>query len=161
VFGYPDDDLIRSALTEVKTIAMVGASPKPERPSFGVLEFLLAAGYRVFPVNPGHDGSRILGQLVYAKLADIPEPVDMIDVFRRPESLPALVDEVLAMSPRPKVFWTQLGVVNPRATGCAEAAGMKVITDRCPAIEYPRLIRRVRRPTCRKWRRTQGCAATR
>jgi uncharacterized protein len=145
MLAYPDDDLIRCALEEVKTIAMVGASPKQERPSYGVMEFLLAAGYRVFPVNPGHDGSKILGQLVYAKLADLPEPVDMIDVFRRPETLGPLVDEVLAMDPRPRVFWTQLGVVNPEATDRAAAAGLRVIVDRCPAIEYPRLIRRVRR----------------
>jgi predicted CoA-binding protein len=145
MLGYSDDDLIRGSLADVRTIAMVGASPKPERPSYGVLEFLLAAGYRVFPVNPGHDGSRILGQLVYAKLADLTEPVDMIDVFRRPETLGPLVDEVLAMNPRPTVFWTQLGVVNPAATDRAAEAGLRVIVDRCPAIEYPRLIRRVSR----------------
>jgi predicted CoA-binding protein len=146
MLGFPDDDMIRCVLTDVRTIAMVGASPNPDRPSYGVLEFLLAAGYRVFPVNPGHDGKEILGQRVYAKLADLPEPVDMIDVFRRPESLGPLVDEVLAMNPRPTVFWTQLDIVNPEATDRAAAAGLKVVVDRCPAIEYPRLIRRVRRP---------------
>ncbi len=146
MLGFPDDDLIRSVLTETKTIAMVGASPNPDRPSYGVLEFLLAAGYRVFPVNPGHDGRKILGQLVYGKLADLPEPVDMIDVFRRSESLGPLVDEVLAMQPLPKAFWTQLDIVNSEATDRVAAAGLKVVVDRCPAIEYPRLIKRVRRP---------------
>jgi len=143
--GYPDDDLIRGVLERVKTIAVVGASPNPARPSYGVLRFLLAAGYRAIPVNPGHGGHRIADQLVYARLADIPEPIDMVDVFRQPAALPGLVDEVLAMSPRPTVLWTQLGVVNEGATDRAAAAGMTLVIDRCPAIEYPRLIRRVPR----------------
>ncbi|MCW5695527.1 MAG: CoA-binding protein [Bauldia sp.] len=144
--GYPDDGLIRDVLQRVRTIAVVGASPNPARPSHGVLRFLLAAGYNAIPVNPGHDGHHIAGQLVYARLADIPEPIDMVDVFRQPAALPALVDEVLALSPRPHVLWTQLGVINPAATDRAAAAGMTVVIDRCPAIEYPRLIRRVPRP---------------
>ena len=144
--GYPDDDLIREVLGEAKTIAVVGASPKPVRPSHGVMQFLLAAGYRVIPINPGHEGKEIAGQLVYARLADVPEPIDMVDVFRRSEALPALVDEVLALSPPPKSLWTQLDIVNPEATDRAAAAGLKVVVDRCPSIEYPRLIRRVPRP---------------
>ncbi|MGV8840027.1 MAG: CoA-binding protein [Bauldia sp.] len=143
--GYFDDDLIRSVLGSVKTIAVVGASPNPLRPSHGVTEFLVAAGYTVFPVNPGHGGGVIAGRRVYERLADIPEPIDMIDVFRRSEALPVLVDEVLALDPRPKAFWTQLGVVNPEATDRAAAAGIAVVIDRCPAIEYPRLFRRVAR----------------
>jgi len=145
--GYFDDDLIRSVLGGVRTIAVVGASPNPMRPSNNVTEFLVAAGYTVFPVNPGHGGEEIAGRLVYERLADIPEPIDMVDVFRRSEALPALVDEVLALEPRPKALWTQLGVVHPEATGRAQAAGMQVVVDRCPAIEYPRLFRRVARRT--------------
>ncbi len=111
-----------------------------------VLRFLLAAGYRAIPVNPGHEGHEIAGQRVYARLADIPETIDLVDVFRRSEALPALVDEVLAMIPRPTAVWTQLGVINPAATDRAAAAGLRVVVDRCPAIEYPRLFRRVPRP---------------
>lgn len=150
---YPDDPLIRSVLTEARTIAVVGASPKPQRPSHGVFRFLLAAGYDAIPVNPGHGGQEIAGRLVYDRLADIPVPVDMIDVFRRPEALPALVDEVLALSPRPRFFWTQLDVVNPAATARAAAAGMTVVVDRCPTIEYQRLFRRVPVPSglVRSW----------
>jgi predicted CoA-binding protein len=147
--GYPDDDLIREVLGGARTIAVVGASPKPVRPSHGVLRFLLAAGYRAIPVNPGHAGKEIAGQLVYARVADIPEPVDMVDVFRRSEALPGLVDEILALSPRPKYLWTQLDIVNPAATDRAAAAGLKIVIDRCPSIEYPRLFRRVARPAGR------------
>ncbi len=143
--GYPDDAHIRNVLQRVKTIAVVGASPNPDRPSYGVLRFLLAAGYRAIPVNPGHGGNRIAGELVYGRLAEIPEPIDMVDVFRQPAALPALVDEVLAMTPRPWVIWTQLGVVNAAATDRAAEAGLELVIDRCPAIEYPRLIRRVTR----------------
>jgi predicted CoA-binding protein len=146
LLGYPDDDLIREVLGEAKTIAVVGASPKPARPSHGVLRFLLAAGYRAIPVNPGHAGKEIAGQKVYARLADIPEPIDMVDVFRRSEALDGLVDEILALSPRPRSLWTQLDIVNPAATDRAAAAGLKVVVDRCPSIEYPRLFRRVPRP---------------
>lgn len=143
--GYFDDDLIRSVLGGVRTIAVVGASPNPARPSNNVTEFLVAAGYVVYPVNPGHGGEEIAGRRVYERLADIPEAIDMVDVFRRSEALPALVDEVLALQPLPKALWTQLGVVNPAATDRAAEAGMQVVVDRCPAIEYPRLFRRVPR----------------
>jgi hypothetical protein len=146
ILGYPDDALIREVLGEAKTIAVVGASPKPVRPSHGVLRFLLAAGYHVIPVNPGHAGKEIAGQRVYARLADIPESIDMVDVFRRSDALPGLVDEILALSPRPKYLWTQLDIVNPAATDRAVAEGIKVVVDRCPSIEYPRLFRRVLRP---------------
>lgn len=143
--GYPDDELIRSVLEETRSIAVVGASPKPWRPSHGVLRFLLAAGYHAIPVNPGHAGKEIAGQLVYARLADIPVPIDMVDVFRRSDALPGIVDEALAMKPRPSTIWTQLEIINPEATARAEAAGLRVVVDRCPAIEYPRLLRPVRR----------------
>lgn len=144
--GYPDDPLILDVLGDARTIAVVGASPKPERPSYGVMRFLIAAGYRVIPVNPGQDGREIVGQRVYARLADIPEPIDMVDVFRQSDALPGLVDEVLALDPRPKSIWTQFGVVNDEATDRAAAAGLKVVVDRCPSVEYPRLFGRVPRP---------------
>ena len=151
LLGYPDDDLIRDVLGQARTIAVVGASPKPVRPSYGVMQFLIAAGYHVIPVNPGHEGREIAGQLVYGRLADVPEPIDMVDVFRRSEALPALVDEVLALSPLPKSLWTQLDIVNPEATARAAAAGLRVVVDRCPSIEYPRLFRRVPRPASPDW----------
>ena len=138
--GYADDDLIRHVLTQAKTIAIVGASPKPERPSWGVMQFLIAAGYRVIPVNLGHDGKKIAGELVYARLADIPEPIHMVDVFRRSDALPGLVDEILALEPRPTSIWTQFGVINNEATNRAKGAGLKVVVDRCSYVEYPRLL---------------------
>ena len=135
-----EPDYLRRILTDVKTIALLGASPNPDRPSHGVMRFLLSRGYRVFPVNPGQAGKDIHGQKVYARLADISEPVDMVDVFRAPAALPGVVDEALAMTPLPKVIWGQLSVRHDAAAAHAEAAGISVVMDRCPAIEYPRLI---------------------
>lgn len=135
-----DPDLIRDVLTKTKRIAMVGASPNPARPSNGVLRFLLGKGYDVIPINPGHAGKQIHGQTVVASLADIEGPIDMVDVFRAADQLPALVDEILALADRPKVIWGQLTVRNDDAARKAEEAGIMVIMDRCPAIEYPRLI---------------------
>lgn len=137
--AYPDfylTDILRST----KTIALVGASPNTERPSHRVMAFLLRKGYKVFPVNPGQAGKQIHGQTVYARLADIPEPIDMVDVFRASEAVPALVDEILALETRPKFIWTQLAVRDDQAAKKAEDEGLKVVMDRCPAIEYPRLI---------------------
>lgn len=136
----PSDERIRDILRSVRTIALLGASPKPERPSNGVMNFLLSKGYRVIPVNPGQAGKDIHGQPVVARLADIEEPVDMVDVFREPYALPGIVDEILAMKHRPAVLWTQLGVVHEDAAASAREAGLTVVMDRCPAIEYPRLI---------------------
>lgn len=135
-----DDAEIAAVLKTVKTIAVLGASPNPARPSNGVMQFLISKGYKVFPVNPGQAGKEIHGRTVYASLADIPEPIDMVDVFRAPEHLPAVVDEVLSVEPQPKYLWGQLSVRNDEAAATAEAAGMTVIMDRCPVIEYPRLI---------------------
>ena len=135
-----DPAQIRDILTSTKRIAMVGASPNASRPSNGVLRFLVGKGYEVIPINPGHAGGTIHGQTVFARLADIDEPVDMVDVFRAADQLPAVVDEVLAMRHRPKVIWTQLGVRHDEAARRAEEGGITVIMDRCPAIEYPRLI---------------------
>lgn len=135
---YPDD-YIRSILSSVKTIAMVGASANEVRPSFFVMKYLLAKGYRVIPVNPGQAGKNILGQLTYARLADIPDPIGMVDVFRASDAVPAIVDEVLALNPLPKVIWTQLTVRNDDAARKAEASGIQVVMNRCPKIEYARL----------------------
>ena len=135
-----DPAMIRGVLENTKRIAMVGASPNPARPSNGVLRFLLGKGYEVIPINPGHAGKQIHGQTVVASLSDIEGPVDMVDVFRAADQLPALVDEILALPNRPKVIWGQLTVRNDDAARKAEEAGITVIMDRCPAIEYPRLI---------------------
>lgn len=135
-----DRNLIRDILKTTKNIAMVGASPNPARPSYGVMRFLLGNGYHVIPINPGHAGKEIQGQKVYASLADIEEDVDMVDVFRAADQLAAVVDEVLAMKKPPKVIWGQLTVRDDAAAAKAEQAGLTVIMDRCPAIEYPRVL---------------------
>lgn len=134
-----DDSYIAGILGSVKTIALLGASPNPARPSHGVMRFLLGRGYHVIPVNPGQAGKEIHGQRVYARLGDIPEPVDMVEVFRAAEFLPAIVEEALAMSPRPQVLWGQLEIRDDRAAAAAEAGGIRVVMNRCPAIEIPRL----------------------
>lgn len=134
-----DNDYIAEILHSVKTIALTGASQNPDRPSHGVMQFLLSKGYHVIPVNPGQAGKEILGQKVYARLADIPEPIDMVDVFRAKEYLASVVNEAILLSPRPKVIWGQLSVRDDTAAAKAEAYGIKMVMDRCPAIEYPRL----------------------
>lgn len=134
--NHYSDSLIRSILSSVRSIALVGASAKEQRPSHTVMQFLLAKGYQVIPVNPGLAGKKLLGQKVYAHLADIPVPIDMVDVFRNSFAVPDLVGEVLAVKPLPKVIWMQLGVRHEAAAVRAEAAGITVIMDRCPAIEY-------------------------
>jgi predicted CoA-binding protein len=134
-----DDGYIRGILSTVKTIAMVGVSANTSRPSYFVFKYLLDRGYRVIPVNPGLAGQDLLGQRVYASLADIPEPVDMVDVFRAAQYLPGIVEQTLQMKPRPGVLWMQLGIRNEEAAQRAEANGIKVVMDRCPKIEYGRL----------------------
>jgi predicted CoA-binding protein len=133
------NDTISGILNSVKTIAMVGASANDVRPSFFVLKYLIAKGFTVYPVNPGQAGKEILGQRVYARLSDIPHPIDMIDVFRAPDAVPAIVDEALRLDPLPKVIWMQLGVRNDEAAARAEAAGLQVVMNRCPKIEYGKL----------------------
>jgi predicted CoA-binding protein len=133
---YPDAYL-RDILTGVRTIAVVGASPRPHRPSHGVMRYLQRHGYRAIPVNPFAAGDTILGERCYAALAEIPEPVDMVDIFRRSEVAGAAVDEAIAVGTR--AIWMQLGVVDAAAAARAEARGIKVVMDRCPAIEIPRL----------------------
>jgi hypothetical protein len=134
-----DDSYIRGILNTVKTIAMVGASEKENRPSYFAFKYLLERGYKMIPVNPGHAGEDMLGQRIYARLADIPEPVDMIDIFRGSQYALAIVQEALALKTRPQVIWMQLGVRNDEAAALAEANGMKVVMNRCPKIEYGRL----------------------
>ena len=133
------DAYIRGILNTVKTIAMVGISPKENRPSFFAFKYLLERGYRMIPVNPGQAGKNILGQKVYTKLADIPEPIDMVDIFRASEYVLPIVQEALALDQKPKVIWMQLSVRNDEAAKLAEAAGLKVVMNRCPKIEYGRL----------------------
>jgi predicted CoA-binding protein len=133
------DQYIRSILNAVKSIAVVGVSPKTNRPSYFVFKYLLERGYHMIPVNPGQAGGELLGQKVYARLADIPEAIDMVDIFRASEHVPAIVQEALALNPRPKVIWMQLGVRNDQAARLAEENGIKVVMNRCPKIEYGRL----------------------
>jgi len=134
-----DDTYIRGILKTVKTIAMVGISPKDNRPSYFAFKYLLERGYRMIPVNPGQAGKDILGQKVYAKLADIPEPVDMVDIFRASEHVMPIVEEALKLQSKPQVIWMQLTIRNDEAAARAEVAGVKVVMDRCPKIEYGRL----------------------
>lgn len=131
------DELLRDVLQSSKTIALVGASPKPERASHEVMSFLLAKGYTVIPVNPGLAGKELLGQPVYASLNDIPHAVDMVDVFRNSNAVGPLVDDAIKRGD--KVIWTQLEVIDHDAAERAKAAGLIMIMDRCPKIEYPRL----------------------
>ena len=134
------DDYIIGILRSVKTIAMVGASSNPARPSFLVLKYLLAKGYRVIPVNPGQAGKEILGQTGLSQaLSDIPEPIDMVDIFRASDAAPGIVDAGSKLDPLPKVVWMQLTVRNDEAAAKAEAAGIRVVMNRCPKIEYGRL----------------------
>jgi predicted CoA-binding protein len=136
--SYPDA-YIRRILNGVKNVAIVGASHKDVRPSYFVAKYLLDKGYQVFPINPGLAGKAILGRTTYASLADVPEPIDMVDIFRNSEAASAIVDEALALPVRPKVIWMQLSVRNDEAAAKAEAAGLEVVMDRCPKIEYGRL----------------------
>ena len=136
--AYPDS-YIRGILNTVKTIAMVGASEKENRPSYFAFKYLLEHGYHMIPVNPGHAGETMLGQKIYAQLSDIREPIDMVDIFRASQYVLPIVQEVLSLKPRPQVIWMQLGIRNDEAAALAEANGMKVVMNRCPKIEYGRL----------------------
>jgi predicted CoA-binding protein len=134
-----DDGYIRGILNTAKTIAMVGVSANTSRPSYFAFKYLLERGYHMIPVNPGLAGQELLGQKVYARLADIPEPIDMVDIFRASRYALPIVQEALALTPRPQVIWMQLGVRNDEAAKLAEANGLKVVMNRCPKIEYGRL----------------------
>ena len=134
-----DDGYIRGILNTVKTIAMVGVSPKDSRPSYFAFKYLLERGYRMIPVNPGLADKDLLGQKAYARLADIPEQVDMVDIFRASPFVLPIVEDALKMQPRPRVVWMQLGIRNDAAAALAEQNGIKVVMNRCPKIEYGRL----------------------
>ena len=131
------DPYLRDILTSVRTIAVVGASPRRERPSHGVMAYLQRRGYRTIPVNPNAVGATINGETCYARLADVPEPIDMVDAFRRSEMAGGVVDQAIAVGA--KVVWMQLGVRDDDAAARAEAHGLEVVMNRCPAIEIPRL----------------------
>lgn len=132
-------DYIRDILRSVKTIALVGASNNDVRPSYFVLKYLLDKGYDVTPVNPGLAGQEILGRRVYGALKDIPYPIDMVDIFRNSQAAGVITDEALTLIPLPKVIWMQLSVRNDEAAARAEAAGLKVVMNRCPKMEYGKL----------------------
>ncbi len=134
--SYPDD-LIRKILRATKTIAMVGSSAQWIRPSYFAMKYLQRKGFRVIPVNPKEAGNTILGETVYARLADIPEPIDMVDIFRNSEAAGGIADEAIEVGA--KVVWMQLGVRNDAGAERAEAAGLTVIMNRCPKIEFGRL----------------------
>jgi hypothetical protein len=132
-----DDDEIAGLLASARTIAVVGASDRPDRPSNGVMKFLQGRGYRVFPVNPTITGERIHGEYVWRDLHQIGEPIDIVDIFRRPDAAGEAVDEAIAVGA--KAVWMQLGVINREAAERAEAAGLKAVMNRCPKIEIMRL----------------------
>ena len=136
--AYPDD-YIRSILTSVKSIAMVGASPVDVRPSYFAFKYLLQRGYDMIPVNPGHVGKSLLGRPFVGSLAEIGRPIDMVEIFRSSAHIMPVVDEALKLSPLPKVIWMQLGARDDAAAAKAEAVGLKVVMNRCPKIEYGRL----------------------
>jgi predicted CoA-binding protein len=134
-----DDSYIRGILNTVKTIAMVGASAKDNRPSYFAFKYLAERGYNMIPINPGLAGKELLGRKIYGRLSEVPEPIDMVDIFRASNHALPIVQEALTLSPRPRVIWMQLGVRNDEAAALAEANGMKVVMNRCPKIEYGRL----------------------
>lgn len=134
-----DNAYISGILNDVRTIAIVGASANDVRPSYFVTKYLIDKGYEVHPVNPGQAGKEILGRSVYASLAEVPGAIDMVDIFRPSAAVPGVVDEALALDPLPKVIWMQLTVRHDEAAAKAEAAGIRVVMNRCPKIEYARL----------------------
>jgi len=131
------DQDIADLLTNARNIAVVGASDRPNRPSYGVMKFLQDWGYRVIPVNPQITGEHVLGEFVWRELAQIGVPIDMVDIFRRPEAAAEAVDQAIFVGA--KAVWMQIGVINHEAAAKAEAAGLEVVMDRCPKIEIPRL----------------------
>ena len=131
------DEDIADLLRSTRNIAMIGASDRPDRPSYGVMAYLQSRGYRVIPVNPQITGEHIHGEFVFRELSQIGEPIDMVDIFRRPIAAGEAVDEAIAAGA--KSVWLQIGVINEEAAARAEAAGLKVVMDRCPKIDIPRL----------------------
>lgn len=133
------DDYLRGILDATRTIAVVGASQKEVRASYFVMKYLQGKGYRMIPINPGIAGQEILGEPAYARLADVPEPIDMVDIFRNSEAAAGIVDEALALPRRPLAIWMQFNVRNDEAARRAEAAGIRVVMNRCPKVEWARL----------------------
>ncbi|MFN2308093.1 MAG: CoA-binding protein [Paracoccaceae bacterium] len=138
------DAQLRDILRRTKTVAIVGVSAKTVRPSFFVARYLQLKGYRIVPVNPGLAGQELLGELVHASLAEVPHDVDMVDIFRKPEAVPDIVDEALARWPDLQTIWMQLGVEHEAAAEVARARGVDVVQNRCPKIEYQRLFGELR-----------------
>lgn len=136
------DDQIRDALARAHVVAVIGASANPERPSHYVAAFLKSQGKRVIGVNPGLAGQEMFGEVVQGHIADLPPEVDMIDIFRRPENVPKIVEDALVHLPALRTIWMQLGITHAEAAARAKAAGVTVIQNRCPKIEYPRLFGR-------------------
>ena len=132
-------DHLRGILAGAKTVAVFGASPEPWRPSFGVMRYLQRAGYRVIPVNPTAVGETVHGERFHATLMDVPEPIDLVDVFRRPDAVDEAVDQAIAV--KAKAIWLQLGIRNDAACARAEAAGLAVVQNRCISVEHSRLMR--------------------
>ena len=137
------DQYLRDILEQTKSVAIIGASANKVRPSFFVTSYLVNKGYKVFPINPGQAGTEIAGAMSYASLADLSKsvdiPVDMIDIFRKPEALPGIVDEIFAMPDLPKVVWMQLTIRDDAIAATLQDSGIKVVMNRCPKIEYARL----------------------
>ena len=138
------DDFLKTILRRARRIAVVGVSMNPVRPSYYVARYLSLKGYEVVPVNPGHAGEQLFGTKVVGSLAEIEGPVDMVDVFRRPEHVPPIVDQALALFPQLQTIWLQIGVVHEGASATAQAKGVDVVMDRCPKIEYQRLFGELR-----------------
>jgi uncharacterized protein len=134
-----NDNYIRGILNTVKSIAMVGISPKDNRPSYFAFKYLAERGYNMIPINPGLAGKELLGRKIYGRLSEVPEPIDMVDIFRASNYALPIVQEALTLTPKPRVIWMQLTVRNDEAAALAEANGMKVVMNRCPKIEYGRL----------------------
>ena len=138
------DNFLRNLLNDVKTVAVVGISANPVRPSYFVARYLDLKGYRVIPVNPGLAGQELFGEAVYPDLASVPDEVDMVDIFRRSEAVPAIVGEALDRWPNLKAVWMQIGVESAEGRAMAEARGLRVVENRCPKIEYQRLFGELR-----------------
>lgn len=134
-----DNKYIADILKSVKTVAIVGASANIVRPSYFVVKYLVDKGYEVYPINPGKAGEELLGRPVHAKLADVPVPIDMVDIFRGSDAVPGITEEILQLEPLPKVVWMQLTIRHDECARRLEKAGIKVVMNRCPKIEYGRL----------------------
>lgn len=133
------DSMLRNVLSRTKVVAVVGVSSNPVRPSYFVARYLKLKGFRVIPVNPAYEGTQLFGETVFGSLSEVTAPVDMVDIFRRSEAVPPIIDEALAALPQLRTIWMQIGVEHAEAAAKAEAGGITVIQNRCPKIEYQRL----------------------